>query len=121
MIQVRAAAAKWNSANRLVNQTSGLTTSLRAQVVRMEQLFEANQADLTRLFQSRQRLIQLENASLDALWQATQAHADLLTALGAPNLIAALHEPAPAPAPVPDDTPEPVSPEAATPGRTERR
>ena len=70
----------------------------------MEQLFEANQADLTRLFQTRQRLIQLENAELDALWQATQAHADLLTALGVPNLIAALHEPAPpAPAPAPPD------------------
>jgi outer membrane protein, heavy metal efflux system len=61
----------------------------------MERLFEANQTDLNRLFQTRQRLIQLENAELDALWQATQAHADLLTALGAPNIIAALHQPAP--------------------------
>ncbi len=92
VIQVRAAAAKWNAANRLVNQTAGLTESLRAQVDRMERLFEANQTDLNRLFQTRQRLIQLENAELDALWQATQAHADLLTALGAPNIIAALHE-----------------------------
>ena len=44
----------------------------------MERLFEANQADLTQLLQARQRLIQLENAELDALWQATQAQADLL-------------------------------------------
>ncbi len=103
VVQVKAATAKWNAANRLVNQTSGLTVSLRGQVDRMERLFEANQTDLTRLFQTRQRLIQLENAELDALWQATQAHADLLIALGVPNLIAALREPAavqPPPAPV---------------------
>ena len=68
-----------------MSQTAGMTGALRAQVDRMEQLFEANQADLTRVFQTRQRLIQLENASLDALWQATQAHADLLTAPWAPE------------------------------------
>lgn len=95
--QVKAAVAKWNSANRLVNQTAGLTETLKTQVGRLERLFEANQADLTKLLQARQRLIQLENAQLDALWQATQAQADLLTALGAPSLIAGLHEPAPAP------------------------
>ena len=109
-VQVRAAAAKWNAANLLVNQTSGLTGSLRTQVNRMEQLFEANAADLARLFQTRQRLIQLENAELDALWQATQAHADLLTALGAPNLIAALHE---VPPPVATPAPQPGVREAA--------
>ena len=113
-VQVRAAAAKWNAANRLVNQTAGMAGSLRGQVERMEQLFEANQADLTRLFQTRQRLIQLENASLDALWQATQAHADLLTALGAPNLIAALHATGPAPAPAQAAT-APAPPPAVAP------
>lgn len=96
VIQVKAAASKWNAANRLVNQTAGLSGTLRTQVGRMERLFEANQADLTKLLQARQRLIQLENAELDALWQATQAQADLLTALGAPTLIAALNEPGPA-------------------------
>jgi cobalt-zinc-cadmium efflux system outer membrane protein len=99
--QVKAAVAKWNNANRLVNQTSGLTGSLRTQVERMERLFEANQTDIGRLLQSRQRLIQLENAELDALWQATQAQADLLTALGAPSLIAALQAPQAAPTPPP--------------------
>jgi cobalt-zinc-cadmium efflux system outer membrane protein len=100
--QVRAAVAKWNSANRLVSQSSGLIAALKAQVDRLERLFDANQTDLTKLLQARQRLIQLENAQLDALWQATQAQADLLTALGAPSLIAALHEPRPAPgAPAP--------------------
>jgi cobalt-zinc-cadmium efflux system outer membrane protein len=100
--QVRSAVAKWNSANRLVSQTSGLTETIKTQIDRMDRLFEANQTDLTQLLQARQRLIQLENAQLDALWQATQAQADLLTALGAPSLVAALHEPAAAPgAPVP--------------------
>jgi cobalt-zinc-cadmium efflux system outer membrane protein len=94
--QVRAAVAKWNASNRLVGQTNGLTASLRDEVGRMERLFEANQANLTVLLQARQRLIQLQNAELDAVWQATQAQADLLSALGAPGLIGALNEPLPA-------------------------
>ena len=105
VIQVKAAAAKWNAASRLVSQTSGLSTSLRTEVERMERLFDANQADLTRLLQVRQRLIQLENAELDALWQATQAQADLLTALGAPHLIAALHTLEPGTAPTTPSVP----------------
>jgi cobalt-zinc-cadmium efflux system outer membrane protein len=111
--QVRAAVAKWNAANRLVNQTVGLTGSLRDEVARMERLFEANQANLTVLLQARQRLIQLQNAELDALWQATQAQADLLTALGAPSLIAALNVPPPAPTAVPP-TPPVLFPAAST-------
>lgn len=95
--QVKAAVAKWNGANRLVSQTSGLADTLKVQVDRLEQLFDANQADLTKLLQARQRLIQLENAQLDALWQATQSQADLLTALGAPSLLVALNEPRPGP------------------------
>jgi cobalt-zinc-cadmium efflux system outer membrane protein len=91
VIQVKAAAAKWNAATRLVSQTAGLTDSLRTHVQRMERLFEENQTDLTKLLQARQRLIQLENARLDALWQATQAQSDLLLALGVPNLIAGLN------------------------------
>ncbi|WP_254053638.1 hypothetical protein [Singulisphaera sp. GP187] len=42
-------------------------------------------------------MIQLENAQLDALWQATQSQADLLTALGAPSLLAAMNGPGPGP------------------------
>ncbi len=103
--QVKAAVAKWNAANRLVTQTNGLIGSLRTQVEKMERLFEANQADITKLLQARQRLIQLENADLDALWQATQAQADLLTALGAPGLIAALQAPNPTAAPTPAPAP----------------
>jgi cobalt-zinc-cadmium efflux system outer membrane protein len=84
-------------------------------VSNLEQLFEKGQTDLTRLMQARQRLIQLENSRLDALWAATQAQADLLTAIGANSLIAALHEPnpgpnpaGPAPAPVPSAAPLPA-------------
>jgi cobalt-zinc-cadmium efflux system outer membrane protein len=90
--QVKAASAKWNGATRLIRRSGGLTESLKSQVERLERLFEANQADLSKLLQAKQRLIQLETAELDALWQATQAQADLLTALGAPTLIAAIQK-----------------------------
>lgn len=122
-IQVKAAAAKWNAALRLVNQTAGLTGSTRNQVDRMERLFDANQANLTNLLQSRQRLIQLENAELDALWQATQAQADLLTALGAPSLISALHvsQARAIPTPVPTSESAPATMPAAPPMPTAAR
>ncbi|MDR3635831.1 MAG: TolC family protein [Isosphaeraceae bacterium] len=97
--QVKSATAKWNAALRLVRQTTGLTAGLKPQVDQLERLFEANQSTLAQLLQARQRLIQLENAELDALWQATQAQADLLAALGAPCLIASLQPPGTAPAP----------------------
>jgi outer membrane protein, heavy metal efflux system len=99
--QVRAAVAKWNGARELVSDSEGLTGELAEEVAKMERLFEAGQTDLTKLLQARQRLIQLKNAELDALWQATQAQADLLTALGAPTLIASLNQQKPAPAPAP--------------------
>ena len=88
--QVRAAVAKWNGATELVNESAGLSKELNKEVGALERLFEAGQADLTRLMQARQRLIQLENAQLDAVWQATQAQADLLLALGMPSLIHAM-------------------------------
>jgi outer membrane protein, heavy metal efflux system len=85
--QVRAAVAKWNGATELVNDSVGLSNDLSVEVQKMERLFEEGQADLTKLMQARQRLIQLENSRLDAVWQATQAQADLLLALGVPSLI----------------------------------
>jgi len=88
--QVRAAVAKWNGATELVNESSGLTKELSTEIGVLERLFEAGQSDLARLMQARQRLIQLENAQLDAVWQATQAQADLLLALGTPSLINAM-------------------------------
>ena len=88
--QVRAAVAKWNGATDLVNQSAGLSKELDKEVNVLERLFDAGLTDLTKLMQARQRLIQLENAQLDAVWQATQAQADLLLALGMPSLIHAM-------------------------------
>ena len=85
--QVRAAVAKWNGATELVNDSAGLSHDLSVEVKKMETLFEEGQADLTKLMQARQRLIQLENSRLDAVWAATQAQADLLLALGIPSMI----------------------------------
>jgi cobalt-zinc-cadmium efflux system outer membrane protein len=84
---VRAAVARWNGATDLVNDSVGLTDQLAEDVNAMERLFQAGQTDLTRLMQARQRLIQLDNSRLDAVWAATQAQADLLLAMGAPWMI----------------------------------
>ena len=88
--QVRAGVARWNGATELVNETGDLSGELAGEVTKLERLFDEGQADLTRLMQARQRLIQLENARLDAVWAATQAQADLLLALGTPTLINAM-------------------------------
>jgi outer membrane protein, heavy metal efflux system len=88
--QVRAAVSKWNGATELVNESAGLSKELDKEVGMLDRLFDAGQADLTKLMQARQRLIQLENAELDAVWQATGAQADLLLALGTPSLIHAM-------------------------------
>lgn len=88
--QVKAAVARWNGATDLVNDSSGLTDELAKEVSRMGRLFEAGQTDLTKLMQARQRLIQLDNSRIDAVWAATQAQADLLLALGTPSLINAM-------------------------------
>jgi len=109
--QVRAAVAKWNGATELVNESGGLTKELSTEVGLLERLFEAGQSDLTKLMQARQRLIQLENAQLDAIWQATQAQADLLLALGTPSLINAMLNQA-----VRSDVPSTPAPAASAPG-----
>ncbi|WP_435011492.1 TolC family protein [Tundrisphaera lichenicola] len=90
--QVRSAVAKWNGATVLVNDSAGLIREISDDVASLERLFEANQTDLTRVQQARQRLIQLENSQLDALWAATQAQADLMLALGVPSMIQSLLE-----------------------------
>ena len=84
---MKAAVAKWNGATELVNDSAGLSKDLGVEVGKMERLFEEGTADLTKLMQARQRLIQLENSRLDAVWAATQAQADLLLALGIPSMI----------------------------------
>ncbi len=108
--QVRAAVTKWNGATDLVNESSGLSGELAKEVVRLERLFDEGLADLTKLLQGRQRLIQLENSQLDAIWAATQAQADLLLALGTPTLINAMLARAEGDAGAPTTTAPPPSP-----------
>jgi cobalt-zinc-cadmium efflux system outer membrane protein len=88
-VQVRAVLAKWNQAQRSAAATHQRWAPVRTQSERMTRLYEAGQADLVKLLQFRQRLIEAENAQLDAVWQVTQAYADLLTALGATPLVGA--------------------------------
>lgn len=88
--QVRAAVAKWNGATGLVADSSGLTEGLNAEVASLERLFEQGLTGLAQVQQARQRLIQLENSELDALWNATQAQADLMLAVGVPRIIQGL-------------------------------
>ena len=85
--QVRSAVAKWNGATVLLGESANLTRDVGPEVASLERLFEAGQVDLNRVQQARQRLIQLENAELDAVWNATQAQADLMLAVGVPNMI----------------------------------
>jgi len=85
--QVRAALIQWNEASRMVARTQDRMAPILAQAERMDRLYEAGQTDVVRLLQVRQRTIEAENAQLDALWQATQAYADLLSAVGAAPLI----------------------------------
>ena len=85
--QVRAAVARWNGAQELLTESTSLSTDLKKEVDVLDRLFEAGQTDLTKLMQARERLIQLENSRLDAVWAATQAQADLLLSLGVPSLI----------------------------------
>ena len=77
-------------------RTQATMQPIQAETARMERLYKAGQTDLIRLLQVRGRLIQAENTQLDALWQATQAYADLLTALGCSPLIGSIEaEPVP--------------------------
>ncbi|HKM52669.1 MAG TPA: TolC family protein [Isosphaeraceae bacterium] len=85
--QVRSALAKWNGASELIKESVGLTSELQREVTNLERLFDQGAADLGKLMQAQQRLIQLRTAEVDAIWSATQAQADLLLALGAPALI----------------------------------
>ncbi len=80
IVQVKTALIRCNEARRLLAQTNAITAPLQEQVARMDRLYEAGQADLVKLFQVRQRLIEAENTRLDAVWQMIQAYADLLAA-----------------------------------------
>jgi len=114
--QVRSSAVKWNGAVGLVNQTRGLSSGLARVAADLEDLFQQGQTDLTKLLQAQQRVIQLKNTELDALWAASQAQADLLLAVGAPTLIQGILNQrsntavaAPAPSPPPTASPSPFT------------
>ncbi len=119
--QVRSGAVRWNGAVGLVNQTRGLSSGLARVAADLEDLFQHGQTDLTKLLQAQQRVIQLKNTELDALWAASQAQADLLLAVGAPTLIQGiLNQPsntaaaASAPLPPPAASPSPFTSAVAT-------
>jgi outer membrane protein, heavy metal efflux system len=121
--QVRSGAVRWNGAVGLVKQTRGLSSGLARVAADLEDLFQQGQADLTRLLQAQQRVIQLKNTELDALWAASQAQADLLLAVGAPTLIqsiinqtsaTAVSAAGPAPSATPAAPPSPVTSAVAT-------
>ncbi len=114
--QVKAAVAKWNGAARLVRLTAGVPDAVGSRIKTLEDLFNNQQADLTKLQQARLRLIQVENARLDALWQATQAQADLLAAVGTPSMIAALQAGSRPAQPSSANSAVPVPPPVAAPG-----
>lgn len=92
--RVKASLTKWLQVKDLVTQVDASTAAIQVQTQKMERIYAAGQADLLKLLQVRQRLIEAENARLDIVWQATQAYADLLAATGATPLLGA----APAPA-----------------------
>jgi cobalt-zinc-cadmium efflux system outer membrane protein len=89
ILEVKTAVVRCNQARRLLDKTNAITRPLQEQAARMDRLYEAGQADLVKLFQVRQRLIEAENTRLDAAWEMIQAYADLLAALGAAPLVAA--------------------------------
>jgi cobalt-zinc-cadmium efflux system outer membrane protein len=108
--QVRSALAKWNGASELIKESIGLTAELQREVTKLERLFDQGAADLGKLMQAQQRLIQLKTAEIDATWAATQAQADLLLALGAPALIYGMLNQAESAASAPSSaSPPPVS------------
>ncbi len=105
--QVRSGTLRWNGAVGTVNQTRGLSASLARAAADLEDLFQQGQADLTRLLQAQQRVIQLKNTELDALWAASQAQADLLLAVGAPPLLQCMINQPLSPAPTASPAPAP--------------
>jgi cobalt-zinc-cadmium efflux system outer membrane protein len=80
--QVQAVLAKWNQVRESAARTRARREPIAGQVDRMQRLFDAGQTDLVKLLQVHQRLIEAENAQLDAQWQSIEAYADLLAAVG---------------------------------------
>ena len=53
----------------------------------MQRLYDAGQAELLKLLQVQRRYIDTRNVELDAIWETTQAYADLLAATGGTPLL----------------------------------
>ena len=87
--QVLAVMMKWNQAQELAVRTHARFEPTRLQTERMQRLYDAGQADLLKLLQVQRRYIDTRNVELDAIWDATQAYADLLAATGGTPLLGA--------------------------------
>ncbi len=92
VVQVKATLTRWDQVRDLAARVEERMQPIEAQTARMGRLYDAGQTDLVKLLQVRQRAIEAEYARLDAVWQATQAYADLLTALGSTPLVGSLPE-----------------------------
>ena len=88
--QVKASLVKWTQAQQSAARVQARFEPIHVQGDRMQRLYEAGQADLVKLLQVRQRWLEADNAQLDAVWQTTQAYADLLAALGVSQLLGSL-------------------------------
>ena len=104
VLQIKTAQVRWNQGLQLVARTNAIQQPIQAQAARMDRLYEAGQTDLVKLLQVRQRLIEAQNTQLDVLWQAAQAYADLLAAVGVTPLIDSL-----SPSPQGPDAPFPAA------------
>jgi outer membrane protein, heavy metal efflux system len=86
-VQVLATTVKWNQSRYLAEQTHARLQTITSQHERMQRLYEAGETDLLKLLQVRRRFIEARNVELDAIWQTTQAYADLLNATGGTPLL----------------------------------
>lgn len=93
IVQVKTAMARWGQAQQLAARTTAIMLPVKEQAGRMERLFAAGQTDLVKLLQVRQRWLDAANTQLDAVWQSTQAYADLLASEGGVSLLGALCPP----------------------------
>ena len=85
--QVLAVIVKWNQAQQLAERTHARFEPTRSQAERMQRLYDAGHSDVIKLLQVQRRFIDTRNVELDAIWQTTQAYADLLAATGGTPLL----------------------------------
>jgi cobalt-zinc-cadmium efflux system outer membrane protein len=85
--EVRSSLARWEHARQSLVRSRDWARSIDAEASRMRNLYDAGQTDLVKLLEVQRRHLGAESSRLDTLWQATQAYADLLAALGAASLL----------------------------------